>query len=51
MLALYLQHIAEQSKFIAAVEEADNALSWIYSNARLTPPLADPFVEATLEGL
>ena len=51
LLALYLQHLAEQSKSKAAVEEACNALSWIHSSAGLTPPLADPFVKATMEGL
>ena len=50
-LALYLQHLAELSKSKAAVEEACNALSWIHSSAGLTPPLVDPFVKATLEGL
>ena len=51
LLALYLQHLAEQSKSKAAVEEACNALSWIHSSAGLTPPLSDLFVKATLEGL
>ena len=51
LLALYLQHLAEQSKSKAAGEEACNALSWIHSSASLTPPLSDPFVKATLEGL
>ena len=51
LLALYLQHLAEQSKSKAAVEEVCNALSWIHSSAGLVPPLADPFVKATLEGL
>ena len=51
LLALYLQHLAEQSKSKAAVEEACNALLWIHSSAGLTPPLSDPFVKATLEGL
>ena len=51
LLALYLQHLAEQSKSKVAVEEACNALSWIHSCAGLTPPLADLFVKATLEGL
>ena len=51
LLALYLQHLAEQSKSKAAVEEACNASSWIYSSAGLTPPLSDPFVKAMLEGL
>ena len=50
-LELYLQHLAEISKSKVAVEEACNALSWIHSSAGLTPPLVDPFVKATLEGL
>ena len=26
-------------------------MSWIHSSAGLTPPLADPFVKATMEGM
>lgn len=48
---LYLQHLAEESKSRAAVEEACNAVSWIHSSAGLISPMSDPFARATLEGL
>ena len=49
--ALYLQHLGEETKSKAAVEEACNAVSWVHSSAGLSSLLADPFVKATLEGL
>ena len=48
---LYLQHLAEESKSRAAIEEAGNAVLWIHSSAGLTSPMTDPFVRATVEGL
>ena len=48
---LYLQHLAEESKSRSAIEEACNSVSWIHSTAGMIPPMSDPFVKATLEGL
>ena len=50
-VALYLQHLAEESGSKSAVEEACNALAWIHSTAGLSSPSSHPFVKATLEGL
>ena len=47
---LYLQYLGEESKSKAAVEEACNAIAWIYSSAGLASLSAHPFVEATLKG-
>ena len=46
MLALHLQHLAEQLKSKAEVEKTCNILS-----TGLTPPMADLLVKAPLEGL
>ena len=48
---LYLQHLAEESKSRSAIEEAYNSVSWIHFTAGMIPPMTDPFVKATLEGL
>ena len=49
--SLYLQHIGETSKSKSSVEEACNAVSWVYSTAGLIPLRVDPFVKVTLEGM
>ena len=50
-VALYLQHLAEESGSKSAVEEACHALAWVHSTAGLASPPSHPFVKATLEGL
>ena len=50
-VALYLQHLAEESGSKSAVEEACHALAWVHSTAGLASPSSHPFVKATLEGL
>ena len=49
--ALHPQHLAEQSRSKATVEEAWNALSWIHSIAGLVPPLVESFVKVNLESM
>ena len=49
-VALYLQHLAEESGSKSAVEEACHALAWVHSTAGLASPSSHPFVKATLEG-
>ena len=51
LFALYLQHLGEETKSKATVEEACNAVSWVHASAGLSSPSVDPFVKATLEGL
>ena len=51
LFALYLQHLSEWSNSKASVEEACNAVSWVYTTAGLSSPSVDSFVKATLEGL
>ena len=50
-VALYLQHLAEESGSKSAVEEACHALAWVHSTAGLASPPSHPFVKATLVGL
>ena len=49
--ALYLQHLADCSRYRAAVEEACNAIAWVHTMAGLSAPTASPFVCATKDGL
>ena len=50
-VALYLQHVAEETRSKSAAEEACHALAWVHSTAGLSSPSSHPFVKATLEGL
>ena len=50
-VALYLQHVAEETRSKSAAEEAYHALAWVHSTAGLSSPSSHPFVKATLEGL
>ena len=50
-VALYLQHLADESGSKSAVEEICHALAWVHSTAGLASPSSHPFVKATLEGL
>ena len=50
-VALYLQHLAEDTKSKSAAEEACHALAWVHSTAGLASPSLHPFAKATLEGL
>lgn len=50
-LALYLQHLVEETKSKAAKEEACNVLLWVHLCAGLSAPLSHPLVKATLKGL
>ena len=49
--ALYLQHVGDETRSKAAVEEACNAVAWTHRTAGVTPISAHPFVKATQEGL
>ena len=49
-VALYLQHLAEESESKSAVEEACHALAWIHSTAGLVSPSSYSFVKGTSEG-
>ena len=50
-LALYLQHLSEQTQSRSAVEEAVNAVSWIHQVSGLAAPNECAFVRMTLAGL
>ena len=50
-VALYLQHVADQTKSKAAVEEAVNALASVHGLAGLDSPTSSPIVQETLQGL
>ena len=50
-LALYLQHLSEQTQSRSAVEETLNAVSWIHQVAGLAAPNDCAFVRMTLTGL
>ena len=46
-VALYLQHVAEETRSKSATEEACHALAWVYSTAGLSSPSSHQFVKAT----
>ena len=48
--ALYLQHLADTTKFEAAVDEACNAQVWVHSTAGPVAPTSAPFVCASRDG-
>ena len=50
-LALYLQHVAEATKFKAAVEEAVYSMTLAHNLASVPSPAGSPLVTTTLEGL
>ena len=50
-VALYLQHLAEQTKSKSAVEEAVNALAWMHSLAGINSPTSSSMVQETMQGL
>lgn len=50
-VALYLQHLAEQTKSKSAAEEAVNALAWVHGLAGINSPTNNPVVQKTLQGL
>ena len=50
-VALYLQYISETVQSKSAVEDACNALTWMYSTARLVSPVGPPLVKATMQSL
>lgn len=50
-LALYLQHVANNTRSKAAVEEAVNAISWVHKVAGIPSPDGAPLVKMALNGL
>ena len=50
-VALYLQHLAEQTNSKSAAEEAVNALAWVHGLAGINSPANSPIVQETLQGL
>ena len=51
-VALYLQHLAEETKSKSAAEEAVNALAWMHGLAGInSSPTSSPIVQETLQGL
>ena len=47
----YVQHLGKETSSKVAVEEACNALSWVYSSVGLLPITVDSFVKANLQSL
>ena len=50
-IELYLQHLADTSKFKATVDEACNVLAWVHSAAGLASLTTFPFLCSPREGL
>ena len=50
-VALYLQHLADETGSKSAVEEICHALAWVHSTAGLASPSSHSYVKATLEEL